>query len=55
VLVRVSHDVSLVAQMSQRAITASRDIAPTSDEWIDGILNEYAEALQSDPADTRQP
>ncbi len=55
VLVRASHDDSLVARMSERAITASRDIAPTSDEWIDGILNEYAEALQSDPADTRQP
>ena len=55
VLVRAGHDDSLVAQMSQRAITASRDIAPTTDEWIDRILHEYADALQSDPADSRQP
>ena len=55
VLVRAGHDDSLVAQMSQRAITASRYIAPTPEEWIDRILNEYADALLSDVADTRQP
>jgi len=55
VLARAGYDDSLVAQMSQRAITASRYIAPTPEEWIDRILNEYADALLSDLADTRQP